>query len=357
MRRITTKLLKQTRFVSKNVSKINMAERAENFQVLIVSFAFGLAGSFAYRYFNEKSENKESETIDISKIEDEQKEKIRKQFEQYVDLIEDGEKSMSLEAFIKSITHEKVTLKESQVPEDLKVMFVMADLNGNGVLSFSEYSFFLTLLSSSNERFKLAFEMMDKDGSGKIDLNEFMQIMNTEGVDSKFVNSMKQLPLMHKFFGEDCSGELSFSEFSSFVHTLKRSILQYEFKFHSNGSKTLTYNQFFDIVNNSLFYNQTLSPELKKQLQLLKKKKSIKYIDFETFEDFHSMSQNFSAIKKAVELYDSIGIDLNRKAFKNAVEKVSGLKVNERVVDLVFALFDEDNNGVLELEEFKQSLN
>ena len=119
----------------------------------------------------------------------------------------------------------------------------------------------------------------------------------------------------------------------------------------------MTYNQFYDVVSDSLFYNQTLSPELKKQLQLLKKKKSIKYVDFETFEDFHSMSQNFAAIKKAVELYDSTGVALNKKNFKNAVQKVSGLKVNDRVVDLVFALFDEDNNGVLELDEFKQSLN
>ena len=141
------------------------------------------------------------------------------------------------------------------------------------------------------------------------------------------------------------------------IKTLKQSILQYEFKYHSKGAKTLTYNQFYDVVSDSLFYNQTLSPELKKQLQLLKKKKSIKYVDFETFEDFHSMSQNFAAIKKAVELYDSTGVALNKKNFKNAVQKVSGLKVNDRVVDLVFALFDEDNNGVLELDEFKQSLN
>ena len=154
----------------------------------------------------------------MEKLEEEQKKQMKKSFEQYVDVIQDGEKSMSLEAFIKSITHEKVSLKPEDVPQDLKVMFVLADLNGNGVLSFSEYSFFFTLLTSSNEKFKLAFEMMDKDGSSKIDLNEFMQIMNTEGVDSKFVSSMKQLPLMHKFFGSDCSGSLSFAEFSSFVH-------------------------------------------------------------------------------------------------------------------------------------------
>jgi Ca2+-binding EF-hand superfamily protein len=137
---------------------------------------------------------------------------------------------------------------------------------------------------------------------------------------------------------------------------LKQSILKVEFKKHSKGKSTLTYDQFYDIVNQSLFYNQTLSVELKKQLQLLKKRKSVKVIDYQTFEDFHSMSQNLHSIKKAVELYDSVGMVLNKKNFKTAVEKVSGLKINDRVVDLVFALFDEDNNGVLELNELRQSL-
>jgi Ca2+-binding EF-hand superfamily protein len=152
----------------------------------------------------------------VEKIEKERIQVMKTRFNKFVDIVKNGEKAMSIEAFIQSITNEKET-KLEDLPQELKVMFVMADLNGDGLISFSEYSFFLTLLSSSNERFRLAFEMMDKDGSGKIDLTEFMQIMNTEGVDSQFVRNMKSLPLMHQFFGKDCSGSLTFSDFSHFV--------------------------------------------------------------------------------------------------------------------------------------------
>jgi Ca2+-binding EF-hand superfamily protein len=153
----------------------------------------------------------------VEKIEKERLQVMKTRFNQFVDTVQNGEKAMSFEAFIQSITNDKET-KSENVPQELKVMFVMADLNGDGLINFSEYSFFLTLLSSSNERFRLAFEMLDKDGSGKIDLPEFMQIMNTEGVDSEFVRNMKSLPLIHQFFGKDCSGSLTFHDFSHFIH-------------------------------------------------------------------------------------------------------------------------------------------
>jgi calcium uptake protein 1, mitochondrial len=40
------------------------------------------------------------------------------------------------------------------------------DDDGNGLISWSEYSFFVTLLLTPEEDFEVAFKMFDADGNG-----------------------------------------------------------------------------------------------------------------------------------------------------------------------------------------------
>ena len=55
--------------------------------------------------------------------------------------------------------------------------FKLADTDGDGLISFEEYLFFLSLISTPPSYFQIAFKMFDIDKSGFIDLNEFQQII------------------------------------------------------------------------------------------------------------------------------------------------------------------------------------
>ncbi|ETN78644.1 EF hand [Necator americanus] len=47
-------------------------------------------------------------------------------------------------------------------------------LDQNGLITYSEYIFLLTLLTKSKSAFKIAFLMFDKDDNGRIDKDEFL---------------------------------------------------------------------------------------------------------------------------------------------------------------------------------------
>ncbi|KAK5966203.1 EF hand [Trichostrongylus colubriformis] len=49
-------------------------------------------------------------------------------------------------------------------------------LDQNGIISYSEYIFLLTLITKSKSSFKIAFLMFDGDDNGKIDKNEFLLV-------------------------------------------------------------------------------------------------------------------------------------------------------------------------------------
>ena len=68
------------------------------------------------------------------------------------------------------------------------------------------------------------------------------------------------------------------------------------------------------------------------------------------------MSQHLDQISLAGKLYAASGQPLNKVVFKRALAKVAEIEISDRAVDLVFAIFDKDRNGVLDYSEFATAL-
>jgi Ca2+-binding EF-hand superfamily protein len=75
-------------------------------------------------------------------------------------------------------------------------------------------------------------------------------------------------------------------------------------------------------------------------------------INFETFTAFHVMSETSDEIGKALKLYAEGGRPVHKEDFHRAVTVTTGFNLKPKTVDLVYALFDENNDGNLEYKEF-----
>lgn len=107
-----------------------------------------------------------------------------KVFGMFASVESDGELFMTSDDFFRAMTphagnHDPknpgsgtATLKTSA-----NSIFKLIDANGDGLLSFQEYIFFVTILSLPEHLFRIAFDMFDRDASGKIDRSEFLQMM------------------------------------------------------------------------------------------------------------------------------------------------------------------------------------
>jgi len=295
----------------------------------------------------------------------------QKQFLKFADIDINGEKLMSADAFVRSLISSKadvpswvafprrdgkLLVDKRLSDESLKLMFSYADANSDGMISFDEYSLFLTLLNSTKKQLKLAFQMFDLDGSGEIDLNEFKQVIEANKKDPNASFSIEDSGLTRKLFGHDGKGKVSFAQFNQFIESFKDQLLLYEFLQHDvEGRNEISVESFNELITSSIHFNSINIPEFKKQLNLLKTRGFFKpsgRVDFETFKTFHLMSEKIGDLKVAMQLYTASGKSLKKKDFTIILNRVANIEVAPKIVDLVFALFDKDGDGNLAYEEF-----
>ena len=55
---------------------------------------------------------------------------------------------------------------------------IFYQLGSGGLISFSDYIFLLTVLSTSRRHFEIAFKMFDLNGDGNVDAKEFEVVTN-----------------------------------------------------------------------------------------------------------------------------------------------------------------------------------
>jgi len=114
-------------------------------------------------------------------------------------------------------------------------LFIVFTLAG-GLISFSDYVFLLTVLSTSRRHFEIAFKMFDLNGDGNVDAKEFQNVTNIMRSQSSMgarhrdhqASTLKtgiNSGLTHFFFGPDAEGILTVDKFLQFQRHLQACFL------------------------------------------------------------------------------------------------------------------------------------
>ncbi|XP_067876556.1 calcium uptake protein 1, mitochondrial isoform X2 [Heterodontus francisci] len=232
-----------------------------------------------------------------------------------------------------------------------------------GLISFSDYIFLTTVLSTPHRNFEIAFKMFDLNGDGEVDLEEFEQVQS-------IIRSQTSIGMRHRdrsttgntlksgvssalttyFFGADLKGKLTIKHFLEFQRKLQQDVLKLEFDKHDPVNGRITERQFGSML---LAYSGVQSKKLTAVLKTIKKQfKDAEGITFEEVENFFTFLKNINDVDTALSFYHMAGASIDKATMKQVARTVARVELSDHVCDVVFALFDSDGNGELSNREF-----
>lgn len=243
-------------------------------------------------------------------------------------------------------------------------------LGCKGLITFSDYIFLLTILSTSKRQFEIAFRMFDLNGDGDVDAEEFAQVQNiirqTTSVGSRHrdhANAGSTLKGMNSalsnyFFGENLDGKLTIERFLEFQQHLQVEILTLEFNRKpiledtgEEGNHRIWEKDFADLLLTYADY----SP--KKRSAVLKRVKK-RYHDrsqgiaLNDYIQIFALLIHIDDVDKALYFYNLAGASIDPKTLQHVAKVCANVDLSEHVVDVIFTIFDEDGDGALSNKEF-----
>lgn len=152
------------------------------------------------------------------------------------------------------------------------------------------------------------------------------------------------------FFGAKGNDELRYEGFKRFMQNLQMEVLELEFSEFSKGLPTISEVDFAKIL---LRYTYLDTDEYDMYLdRLLDRIKDVRGITFEEFYVFCQFLNCLEDFSIAMRMYTLADHPISKDEFHRAVKICTGTSLSEHLVHTVFAIFDEDGDGLLSYREF-----
>ena len=234
----------------------------------------------------------------------------------------------------------------SHTDEELQTRFNELDADGSGKVDMHEYIRWALrdALSRSAARVIDLFRQWDDDGSGTIDKKEFRRAIRALGFD--FFADVSEIDMVFDDFDADGSGSIDYKELNKMLR--QGASVQLDSKLQAGGAGEIT----MDSKNKHKLRKHrakgkalpsavTLKPNSKQSVkdQLIKilKDNAVRVIDL--FREWDE---------------DADGL-VSKKEFRQAISAL-GYNANKADLDAVFATFDEDGSGDIEYGELQRAL-
>ncbi|KAL3844011.1 hypothetical protein ACJIZ3_001414 [Penstemon smallii] len=249
--------------------------------------------------------------------------------------------------------------------------FMLFDTNNDGLISFKEYLFFVTLLSIPESSFSVAFKMFDLDCNGEIDREEFKKVMtlmrahNRQGAvhsdglraGHKLGGSVENGGLVEYFFGKDGQEHLQHDKFVEFLRELHDEMVNLEFAHYD-------YKLGGTISSKDFALSMVASADMNHLSKLLGRVDNLDNephlgnirITPEEFKNFAELRRKLQPFSLALFSFGHVNGLLTKKDLQRAAKQVCGISLTENVTDLIFHVFDTNRDGSLSSDEFVRVL-
>ena len=229
------------------------------------------------------------------------------------------------------------------------------------LITFSDFIFLMTLLSTPKRYFRIAFQMFDLDGSGSFDFDEFTKLKSLIRAQTSIGqrhrdhattgNILRETSMVNQyFFGENLDQLLTIEKFLQFYEQLQNEILQLEFHRSIKSSNDKTRMTEVDFATSLLAFSGLSDKRTKKMLKRIRKAYPIENsigISFKDYQNFNDFLRNIHDIDVALTFYHIVGGAIDKQIFRHVAKTVNRTELDSHLIDVVFTLFDENERSII----------
>jgi len=157
-------------------------------------------------------------------------------------------------------------------------------------------------------------------------------------------------------FGLSGRDSLSFDQFQIFYGNLQKELIEIEFQEFSRGKEEISAVDFARLV---LRYSIVQKNDQSPYLQRVFERSPIgeKGVTLAQFEQFSMFLNNLEEFTKAVKLYTAAELPVSRAEFIRAVKCSTGFELDPFVVEILYRIFDANDDDRLSYSEFIAIMN
>ncbi|XP_045534321.1 calcium uptake protein 1 homolog, mitochondrial isoform X1 [Papilio machaon] len=247
---------------------------------------------------------------------------------------------------------------------DLDEDSIFYKLGSSGLITFSDYIFLLTVLSTSRRHFEIAFRMFDLNGDGDVDCEEFEKVAalirqqssigsrhrdhaNT-GNTFKGINSA----LTTYFFGPKLNEKLTIEKFLDFQQQLQKEILSLEFqRKQPDENGRITEADFAELLLAYAGYPAKKKARMLKRVKKMFRDHGVGITKDDYLKFFHLLN-NINDVDTALTFYHIAGASIDQPTLRHVARTVAHVDLDPHVINVVFTIFDENMDGQLSNREF-----
>lgn len=246
---------------------------------------------------------------------------------------------------------------------------IFKQISANGLLSFSDYIFLITVLSTSARHWRILFKVFDQNGDGEVDKKEFRRVMklaqkNTATGDrhrdtgsSTCKDVLKRNSAICNYFYPNEDHKLTLSQFLEFHKQLRSEILRIQF----NRERPNTDDKISKLSFAKMLLEYVESADTYVELERVKKYLNNaglrkEGVSFAQVESLYNVLSNIDDIEMSLDMHTSAGIELSQETFRHVAHVVANENIDESTLEVMWAVFDADGSGGLSNKEFLKQI-
>eukprot|EP00092_Neocalanus_flemingeri_P008102 GFUD01008742.1.p1 GENE.GFUD01008742.1~~GFUD01008742.1.p1 ORF type:complete len:476 (-),score=79.04 GFUD01008742.1:336-1691(-) len=238
---------------------------------------------------------------------------------------------------------------------------ILNEIGAAGLLSYSDFCFLLTMLSTPQRYIDTAFNLFDVTGDGNIEAKEFAYVSTKMAHKTGGFGSYTNLDqedilasssgLLNYLFGKDRKKSINREDIKKLQIDLLEEIIQLEFsEYDKDGSGRISESDLCKF----LLKNTKIPP--KKQAAMLKRVEKIwpskaRGISLPSFKNLFYVLAGGAELERALFFLDVEGIGVDIEEFRKISSWVSHSELSDHVAKVLFALLDDDGDGRFFKEE------